>query len=134
MFSARDIHEENAQNELILERVYNKELQSCLYDIRTANNKMGKNKLTYLIPCDNPLEPEYNFVNCVIYLIDHLRDLGFNVRFKRPNFLFISWIHPELEYKRKENIKRLISEENKSRMLLGLPPRTEFKLLKFKPD
>lgn len=132
MQSVKELHEYNLQNDLILQKVYEQEFQACLYDIRIANNNYGKKNLTYLVPEKNTVEPEYCFVNCTVYLIDQLRELGYNVRFKRPNYLFISWIDLQKELKLKENILRLISEDDKSRKILGLSTKNKPKLLEWK--
>lgn len=132
MQSAQELYELNLQNELLLKKVYEKELQSCLFDIRKVNNNQGKNNMVYIIPEKIITEPEYSFFNCSIYLLDRLRELGYKVHFKRPNYLHISWINHQIERENQENIKRLIDEEEKSKKVLGLLNGSNKKLLGWK--
>ena len=46
--------------------------------------------------------PKYDQAACIAYLIDKLKNNGFNVRYIHPNTLFISWIHWVPDYVRTE--------------------------------
>ena len=50
--------------------------------------------------------PKYDQGACIAYLIDKLKDNGFNVRYIHPNTLFISWLHWVPSYVRTELKKK----------------------------
>ena len=50
--------------------------------------------------------PKYDQGACIAYLIDRLKDNGFNVRYIHPNTLFISWMHWVPSYVRTELKKK----------------------------
>ena len=50
--------------------------------------------------------PRYDQAACVAYLIDKLKENGFNVRYIHPNTLFISWLHWVPSYVRTELKKK----------------------------
>ena len=46
--------------------------------------------------------PKFDHGSCVAYIINKLRENGFNVRYTHPNLLFISWNHILPSYMRKK--------------------------------
>ena len=50
--------------------------------------------------------PKYDQAACIAYIIDKLKDNGFNVKYIHPNTLFISWIHWVPSYVRTELKKK----------------------------
>jgi hypothetical protein len=46
--------------------------------------------------------PKYDQGACIAYLLNKLKDNGFNVRYIHPNTLFISWLHWVPSYVRTE--------------------------------
>jgi hypothetical protein len=50
--------------------------------------------------------PKYDQGSCIAYLIDKLKNNGFNVRYIHPNTLFISWLHWVPSYIRTELKKK----------------------------
>ena len=50
--------------------------------------------------------PKYDQGACIAYLLDKLKDNGFNVRYIHPNTLFISWLHWVPSYVRTELKKK----------------------------
>jgi hypothetical protein len=50
--------------------------------------------------------PKYDQGACIAYLMDKLKDNGFNVRYIHPNALFISWLHWVPSYVRTELKKK----------------------------
>jgi hypothetical protein len=46
--------------------------------------------------------PKYDQAACIAYLIDKLKNNGFNVKYIHPNTLFISWTHWVPDYVRTE--------------------------------
>ena len=49
--------------------------------------------------------PRYDITSCTYYVIQKLRENGFNVQLLQYNFLYISWIEESLEKDRKEKTK-----------------------------
>jgi hypothetical protein len=50
--------------------------------------------------------PKYDQASCIAYLMDKLKDNGFNIRYIHPNTLFISWLHWVPSYVRTELKKK----------------------------
>lgn len=88
---------------------------TCILDVYTLKQEY---KTLYGIPF-NYHTKYYKFVDCIIYIINSLRESGFYVRFVKPNYLYISWYNSKLEKQRKENIKQLIDEDNNTQKLLN---------------
>ena len=50
--------------------------------------------------------PRYDIATCTAFLIDKLRDNGFNIKYTHPNLLFISWKYWVPDYVRNEIKKK----------------------------
>jgi hypothetical protein len=50
--------------------------------------------------------PKYDQASCIAYLLDKLKQNGFNVKYIHPNTLFISWLHWVPSYVRTELKKK----------------------------
>jgi hypothetical protein len=50
--------------------------------------------------------PKYDQGACIAYLMDKLKENGFNIRYIHPNTLFISWLHWVPSYVRTELKKK----------------------------
>jgi len=50
--------------------------------------------------------PKYDQASCIAYLMDKLKENGFNIRYIHPNTLFISWLHWVPSYVRTELKKK----------------------------
>jgi hypothetical protein len=50
--------------------------------------------------------PNYNFAECLTYVLDRLEQDGFNTRYIHPNLIFIAWSHWVPEYVREELKKK----------------------------
>ncbi len=46
--------------------------------------------------------PNYNFTECLTYILDRLDQDGFNTRYIHPNLIFIAWSHWVPDYVREE--------------------------------
>lgn len=84
----------------ILKRVHNKIIETSKQSI--------KNKYCwYMIPkFIFGISKRYDHNECVVYIIDKLKENGFNVMYTHPDLLFISWDHFVPKYVRNEIKKK----------------------------
>lgn len=79
---------------------YKKLLNNCLSRINEAN-KYHKTEVTYDVPSVLFGTYEYNIVDCITYIINHLKKLGFDTLILNQT-IYISWdylLEKELEKK-----------------------------------
>jgi hypothetical protein len=88
-------------------KIYNKILARVHKKIKTtARMRNNENFCYFLLPEFVLGIPRYDIGSCNSYIIEKLRNNGFNIKYTHPNLLFISWNHyipkyERLEYKKK---------------------------------
>lgn len=107
-------------------KIYNKLIDKIHNKIKYTS-KLLKNEefCSFIMPEVLLGYPNYNFKECLYFILDNLKDDGFNVRYIHPNLLFISWGHWVPSYVR-EQIKEKINidvnqygeKENKKKSIL----------------
>ena len=70
--------------------------------IKTTSRQNNDFFCWYLVPEVVIGVPKYDQGACIAYLLNKLKDNGFNVRYIHPNTLFISWLHWVPAYVRAE--------------------------------
>ena len=65
-----------------------------------SNQRNNQCFCTYIIPEFLLGLPKYDSSACTAYIIDKLKDNGFNIKYTYPNLLFISWAHYIPHYER----------------------------------
>jgi hypothetical protein len=86
---------------------YNKILNRIHTRIKTVSrHQINEQFCWYIVPEVMIGIPKFDHGACIAYLIDKLRDNGFNVRYTHPNLLFISWKHWVPSYVRNELKKK----------------------------
>ena len=70
--------------------------------IKTTSRQNNDFFCWYLVPEVVIGVPKYDQGACIAYLLNKLKDNGFNVRYIHPNTLFISWLHWVPAYVRTE--------------------------------
>jgi hypothetical protein len=102
-----DLYEKKQQhdtNKLIL---FNKILNRIHVKIRTTSRqKTDEQFCWFLVPEVIIGVPKYDQASCIAYLMDKLKENGFNIKYIHPNMLFISWIHWVPSYVRNELKKK----------------------------
>ena len=102
-----DLYEKKKQYDLSKLALYNKILNRIHVRIKTtARQKIDENFCWFLVPEVIMGVPKYDNGACSAYLMDKLKENGFNVRYIHPNTLLISWGHWVPSYVRTELKKK----------------------------
>ena len=102
-----DLYERKRQYDLNKLELYNKILNRIHVRIKTTSRqKIDEQFCWFVVPEVIIGVPKYDQGSCVAYLIDKLRENGFNVKYIHPNTLFISWLHWVPSYVRTELKKK----------------------------
>jgi hypothetical protein len=102
-----DLYEKKRQYDLNKLALFNKILNRIHVRIKTiSRQKIDEQFCWFVVPEVIIGVPKYDQGACIAYLIDRLKDNGFNVRYIHPNTLFISWMHWVPSYVRSELKKK----------------------------
>ena len=102
-----DLYEKKKQYDLSKLALYNKILNRIHVRIKTtARQKLDENFCWFLVPEVIMGVTNYDNGACIAYLMDKLKENGFNVRYIHPNTLLISWGHCVPSYVRTELKKK----------------------------
>jgi hypothetical protein len=102
-----DLYEKKRQYDLSKLDLYNKILNRIHVRIKTTSRqKIDEQFCWFVVPEVIIGVPKYDQGACIAYLLDKLRDNGFNVKYIHPNTLFISWHHWVPSYVRTEIKKK----------------------------
>ena len=72
----------------------------------TSRQKIDEQFCWFVVPELIIGVPKYDQASCIAYLMDKLKENGFNIRYIHPNTLFISWLHWVPSYVRTELKKK----------------------------
>jgi len=106
-----EIHVQDSLREAYLHKVYDKILNECCEYIRVVHQRLHRRDTIYEVPYGFPGEEEYDFLACLVHILEKLRSAGFYVRYVHPNMIYISWLNKEREQKRMNDLKRLMLED-----------------------
>lgn len=102
-----ELYEKKRQHDLSKLALYNKILNRIHVRIKTTSRqKMEEQFCWFVVPEVIIGVPKYDQASCIAYLMDKLKENGFNVRYIHPNTLFISWVHWVPSYVRTELKKK----------------------------
>jgi len=105
--SIDDLYEKKRQYDLNKLALFNKILNRIHVKIKTTSRqKMDEQFCWFVVPEMIIGVPRYDQGACIAYIIDKLKENGFNVRYIHPNTLFISWLHWVPSYVRNELKKK----------------------------
>jgi hypothetical protein len=105
--SIDDLYEKKRQYDLNKLVLFNKILNRIHVKIKTiSRQKMDEQFCWFVVPEMIIGVPRYDQGACIAYIIDKLKENGFNVRYIHPNTLFISWLHWVPSYVRTELKKK----------------------------
>jgi hypothetical protein len=130
-----DLYEKKKQSDMNKLVLFNKILNRVHVRIKTTSRQKKDEQFCWFVVPEIIIGvPKYDQASCIAYLVDKLKDNGFNIRYIHPNTLFISWLHwvpsyVRTEIKKKTGIqidefgKRIEEnttekEENQNRLLL----------------
>jgi hypothetical protein len=102
-----DLYEKKKQYDLNKLALYNKILNRIHVRIKTTSRqKVDEHFCWFVVPEVILGVPKYDQGACVAYLLDKLKENGFQVRYIHPNTLFICWNHWVPSYVRNELKKK----------------------------
>ena len=102
-----ELYEKKRQYDLNKLELYNKILNRIHVRIKTTSRqKIDEQFCWFVVPEVIIGVPKYDQGACIAYIIDKLKENGFNVKYIHPNTLFISWQHWVPSYVRSEIKKK----------------------------
>jgi hypothetical protein len=102
-----DLYEKKRQYDLNKLALFNKILNRVHVKIKTTSRqKLDEQFCWFVVPEMIIGVSKYDQGACIAYIIDKLKENGFNVRYIHPNTLFISWLHWVPSYVRTELKKK----------------------------
>jgi hypothetical protein len=102
-----ELYEKKRQYDLSKLALYNKILNRIHIRIKTTSRqKIDEQFCWFVVPELIIGVPKYDQASCIAYLMDKLKENGFNIRYIHPNTLFISWVHWVPSYVRTELKKK----------------------------
>jgi hypothetical protein len=102
-----ELYEKKRQYDLSRLALYNKILNRIHVRIKTTSRqKIDEQFCWFVVPELIIGVPKYDQASCIAYLMDKLKENGFNIRYIHPNTLFISWLHWVPSYVRTELKKK----------------------------
>jgi hypothetical protein len=102
-----DLYERKRQYDLNKLELYNKILNRIHVRIKTTSRQKTDEQFCWFVVPEVIIGvPKYDQGSCIAYLVDKLRENGFNIKYIHPNTLFISWLHWVPSYVRTELKKK----------------------------
>ena len=102
-----ELYEKKRQFDLNKLELFNKILNRIHVRIKTTSKqKIDEQFCWFVVPEIIIGVPKYDQAACIAYLIDKLKQNGFNIKYIHPNTLFISWLHWVPSYIRSEFKKK----------------------------
>lgn len=102
-----ELYESKRQHDLNQLNLYNKLLNRIHIKIKmTSRQKINNQFCVFPVPEVMLGVPKYDQGACIAYLIDKLKENGFNVRYVHPNTIWIAWNHWVPSYVRAEVKKK----------------------------
>lgn len=102
-----ELYEKKRQYDLKQLELFNKLLNRIHVKIKTTSRqKLDGQFCWFLVPEVIIGVPKYDQGACIAYLMDKLKENGFNLKYVHPNTLFISWMHWVPSYVRTELKKK----------------------------
>jgi len=87
-----DLYEKKQQQDLNTLALYNRVLGRIHNRIKTVSRQQVKEQYCwYVIPETIIGVPKYDYGSCTAYIIDQLKENGFEVKYTHPNLLLVSW-------------------------------------------
>jgi hypothetical protein len=102
-----ELYEKKQQQNLHTISIYNRILSRIHTKIKTISRKHNSEQVCwYIVPEMIIGINKYDNMECIAYIIDKLKENGFQVLYTHPNMLFISWKHWVPSYVRQEIKKK----------------------------
>ena len=102
-----ELYEKKRQHDLGKLEVFNKILNRIHVRIKTTSRqKLNEQFCWFVVPEVIIGVPKYDQGSCIAYLMDKLKENGFNIKYIHPNTFFISWMNWVPSYVRTELKKK----------------------------
>jgi hypothetical protein len=102
-----ELYETKRKSDLNRLNIYSKLLNKIHTKIKVASKQRNNNQFcSFVMPEVLLGYPNYNFAECLTYILDRLDKDGFSTRYIHPNLIFIAWSHWVPEYVREELQKK----------------------------
>jgi len=102
--SVFEIQQKQQNREKRRTKIYTKILENCFKRIKLSADK-EETVCIYTLPEYMAGVPLYNMTDCVMFILKHIKEKGFNCRYCHPYTILITWNKggKYIEYKNKEN-------------------------------
>ena len=98
-----DLYETKHQSDLLKLKTYKMVLTRIHTRIKVTSRQNNSDQFCWFVIPEVILgAPKYDAPSCIVYVINELKENGFNVKYTHPNLLFISWKHYIPGYVRSE--------------------------------
>ena len=98
-----ELYETKKKSDLSRLAIYSKLLERVHQTIRIASRQRNSLQFcSFVMPEVLLGQPNYDFSECLTFVLDRLSVDGFNTRYIHPNLIFISWGHWVPDYVREE--------------------------------
>mgnify|MGYP005651855371 FL=1 len=102
-----ELYERKKETDTQRVSIYNKLLSKVHNKIKLSSRMNVENEFCYYVMPEILIGyPNYNFQECVMYIISCLQDDGFLTKYVHPNLILISWRHWIPQYVREEIKKK----------------------------
>ena len=123
-----ELFETKKKSDLNRLSIYSKLLSRIHHKIKmTSKQRDNPQFCSFIMPEVLLGYPNYDFSECLTFIIDRLNNDGFTTRYIHPNLLFICWSHWIPEYVREEFKKKTNTEVNS----LGEPTKPDKTVVRF---
>lgn len=97
-FSINEIHKSQKEKERRRLQIYDKILTRCLEKIKVSSSKEDT-FCFFEMPEYIAGMPLYNMTECLLYILNTLKDKGFSARYVDPFLVYITWNFPKNNFK-----------------------------------
>ena len=124
-----ELYESKKKSDLSRLSIYSKLLERVHHTIRVASRQRNSLQFcSFVMPEVLLGQPNYDFSECLSFVLDRLTVDGFNTRYIHPNLIFISWGHWVPDYVREElKEKKNIEVDHFGQVETPEPARVEFR-------
>lgn len=124
-----ELYESKKKSDLTRLSIYSKLLERIHQTIRVASRQRNSLQFcSFVMPEVLLGQPNYDFSECLSFVLDRLSVDGFNTRYIHPNLIFISWGHWVPDYVREElKEKKNIEVDHFGQVDTPEPTRVEFR-------
>lgn len=124
-----ELYESKKKSDLSRLSIYSKLLERVHQTIRVASRQRNSLQFcSFVMPEVLLGQPNYDFSECLSFVLDRLSVDGFNTRYIHPNLIFISWGHWVPDYVREElKEKKNIEVDHFGQVDTPEPTRVEFR-------